>query len=156
MYVSFHAVNDFNDTEIITTIMVPASTSRWEQEIQIYDDNINEAEEVFNVSLTVEGNFSVEYRTRTAVCRIPESDRKHFCKHVVQFIRCFVPVESKFTLVFESSSFHYTLHIYTLPGYHHDYVLVSLYSVSITCTYHSPVICRNAWHFFHFPTICSY
>ena len=75
----FHAVNDFNDTEIIATI--PPRTTRWEQGIQIFDDNINEAEEVFNVLLTVEGNLTVEYLIRTAVCRIPESDRKHLYRY---------------------------------------------------------------------------
>ena len=74
---SFHAVNDFNATEIVTEIA--AGSTRCEEGIQIYDDNINEAQEEFEVFLTVEGNFNVTYTIRTTVCRIPESDRKLLC-----------------------------------------------------------------------------
>ena len=68
------AMSDFNATEIVTEI--PAGATRWEQGIQIYDDDINEGREEFEVFLTVEDNFPVTYLIRTAVCRIPESDRK--------------------------------------------------------------------------------
>ena len=67
-------MSDFNATEIVTEI--PAGATRWKQGIQIFDDDINEGREEFEVFLTVEGNFPVTYLIRTVVCRIPESDRK--------------------------------------------------------------------------------
>ena len=67
-------MSDFNATEIVTEI--PARETSLEQGIQIFDDNINEGREEFQVVLTVEGDFPVTYLIRTAVCRIPESDRK--------------------------------------------------------------------------------
>lgn len=70
-------MNDFNATEIVTEIA--AGNTRCEEGIQIYDDNINEAQEDFEVFLTVEGNFTVTYTIRTTVCRIPESDCKLLC-----------------------------------------------------------------------------
>ena len=74
-------MRDFNATEFVTEISV--GTTRLEEGIQIYDDSINEAQEVFEVNLTVEGNFTVMYRIRTAVCRIPESDRKWSCTFIM-------------------------------------------------------------------------
>ena len=74
MYLIFLAVSDFNATEIVTEI--PARETSLEQGIQIFDDDINEGREEFQVVLTVEGDFPVTYLIRTAVCRIPESDRK--------------------------------------------------------------------------------
>ena len=71
---SFHAVRDFNATEIVTEI--PVGATRLKEEIQIFDDDINEAREEFKVFLTVEGNFTVTYLIRTTVCRIPYNDRK--------------------------------------------------------------------------------
>ena len=46
--------------------------------IEIFDDEINEGREVFNVSLEVVSNISnaVEYRIQTTLCRIRQSDRK--------------------------------------------------------------------------------
>ena len=76
-------MNDFNATEIVTEI---AAGSRWDEGIQIYDDNINEAQEEFEVLLTVEGNFTVTYTIQTTVCRIPESDRKPFCGFAIHLI----------------------------------------------------------------------
>ena len=70
----FHTVNDFNATEIVTEIA--ARSTRCEEGIQIFDDDINEAQEEFEVFLTVEGNFTVTYTIQTTVCRIPENDRK--------------------------------------------------------------------------------
>lgn len=67
-------MSDFNATEIVTEI--PARETSLEQGIQIFDDDINEGREEFQVVLTVEGDFPVTYLMRTAVCRIPESDRK--------------------------------------------------------------------------------
>ena len=72
--ISFHTVNDFNATEIVTEIA--ARSTRCEKGIQIFDDDINEAQEEFEVFLTVEGNFTVTYTIQTTVCRIPENDRK--------------------------------------------------------------------------------
>ena len=78
---SFHTVSDFNATEIVTQIA--AANTRWEEGIQIFDDDINEAQEEFEVFLTVEGNFTVTYTIQTAVCRIPESDCKLLCEFVM-------------------------------------------------------------------------
>ena len=71
---------DFNDTVIVTE--VPAAQTQVIQAIQIFDDEINEGREVFNVSLEVVGNISnaVEYRIQTALCRIRQSDCKLSCK----------------------------------------------------------------------------
>ena len=61
---------------------VPVAQSQVEQAIEIFDDEINEGREVFNVSLEVVGNISnaVEYRIQTTLCRIRLSDRKLSCK----------------------------------------------------------------------------
>ena len=58
------------------TQMPAAAGTRLEQGIQIFDDQINEAQEVFVVVMRVESNFTVRYDRQTTVCRIPESDRK--------------------------------------------------------------------------------
>ena len=57
------------------------------QAIQIFDDEINEGREVFNVSLEVVSNISnaVEYRIQTTLCRIRQSDRKLPCKVFMYF-----------------------------------------------------------------------
>ena len=82
-------MRDFNATEIVTE--VPVGATRLEEGIEIFDDDINEAQEEFEVFLTVEGNFTVLYLIRTAVCRISESDRKLSCMHSIHnFVRCFV------------------------------------------------------------------
>ena len=67
---------DFNDTVILTE--VPAAQTQLAQAIQIFDDEINEGREVFNVSLEVVGNISnaVRYTIQTTLCRIRQSDRK--------------------------------------------------------------------------------
>ena len=71
-----HAGRDFNDTVILTE--VPAAQTQLMQAIQIFDDEINEGREVFNVSLEVVSNISnnVTYRIQTTLCRIRQSDRK--------------------------------------------------------------------------------
>ena len=71
---------DFNDTVIVTE--VPAAHTQLMQPIEIFDDEINEGREVFNVSLEVVGNISntVQYRIQTTLCRIRQSDRKLSCK----------------------------------------------------------------------------
>ena len=76
MYIIFYHAgnNDFNATEIVTQI--PAAEIRLEQRIQIFDDEINEAQEVFVVVLRVENNFTVRYNRQATVCWIAESDRQ--------------------------------------------------------------------------------
>ena len=71
---------DFNDTVIITE--VPAAQTQLVQPIQIFDDEINEGQEVFDVFLEVVGNISnnVTYRIQTTLCRIRQSDCKLSCK----------------------------------------------------------------------------
>ena len=58
------------------------------QAIQIFDDEINEGREIFNVSLQVVGNISnaVEYRIQTTLCRIRQSDRKLSCKICMYYV----------------------------------------------------------------------
>ena len=83
---SFHAGNDFNDTVIVTE--VPEAQTLLVHAIEIFDDEINEGREVFDVSLEVVGNISnaVEYRIQTALCRIRQSDRsKHNCVNYCSF-----------------------------------------------------------------------
>ena len=84
--ISFHAGLDFNDTVIVTE--VPVAQTQLMQSIQIFDDEINEGREVFDVSLEVVGNISnaVEYRIQTTLCRIRQSDRKlHILKNLYVF-----------------------------------------------------------------------
>ena len=78
--ISFYAGRDFNDTVILRE--VPAAQTQVVQSIQIFDDEINEWREVFDVSLEVVSNISnaVEYRIQTTLCRIQQSDRKLSCK----------------------------------------------------------------------------
>ena len=73
---------DFNDTVIVTE--VPAGQTQLVQAIQIFDDEINEGREVFNVTLEVVSNISimVTYRIQTTLCRIRPSDRKLSCKMI--------------------------------------------------------------------------
>ena len=77
---SFHAGLDFNDTVIVTE--VPVAQTLLVYAIQIFDDEINEGREVFNVSLEVVSNISnaVQYRIQTTLCRIRQSDRELSCK----------------------------------------------------------------------------
>ena len=84
--ISFHAGRDFNDTVIVTE--VPAGQTLLVEAIQIFDDEINEGREVFNVSLDVVSNISnaVQYRIQTALCRIRQSDRKLSCKICMYFM----------------------------------------------------------------------
>ena len=71
---------DFNDTVIVTE--VPAAQTQLVHPIEIFDDEINEGREDFNVTLEVVSNISnaVQYRIQTALCRIRQSDRKLSCK----------------------------------------------------------------------------
>jgi len=51
------------------------------QAIEIFDDEINEGREVFNLSLEVVNiSNAVQYRIQTTLCRIRQSDRKLSCK----------------------------------------------------------------------------
>ena len=78
--ISFHAGRDFNDTVIVTE--VPEAQTLLVHAIQIFDDEINEGREVFDVFLEVVGNITnmVTYRIQTTLCRIRQSDRKLSCK----------------------------------------------------------------------------
>ena len=84
--ISFHAGRDFNDTIIVTE--VPVAQTQLMQAIEIFDDEINEGREVFNVSLDVVGNIpnAVTYRIQTTLCRIRQSDRKLSCKICMYFM----------------------------------------------------------------------
>ena len=83
---SFLAGRDFNDTVIVTK--VPAAQTLLVRAIEIFDDEINEGREVFNVSLEVVSNISnaVQYRIQTTLCRIRPSDRKLSCKICMYFM----------------------------------------------------------------------
>ena len=79
-----HAGRDFNDTVILTE--VPIAQTQLIQAIQIFDDEINEGQEVFNVSLEVVNiTNAVQYRIQTTLCRIRQSDRKRSCKICTAF-----------------------------------------------------------------------
>ena len=58
------------------------------QAIEIFDDEINEGREVFNVFLEVVSNISnaVTYRIQITLCRIRQSDRKLSCKIYMYFM----------------------------------------------------------------------
>ena len=83
--ISFHAVTDFNDTVIITEI--PEAETQQAEDIQIFDDEINEAPETFNVLLDVlsEQRSNVIFRIQRILCRIRQSDRKLYCKYFHAF-----------------------------------------------------------------------
>ena len=67
---------DFNNTVIETEI--PGGQTQVLQEIQIFDDDINEAPEVFYVLLDIlsEQRSNVMFRIQRTICRIRQSDRK--------------------------------------------------------------------------------
>ena len=71
-------MNDFNATVIVREI--PAAQTQLMKAIQIFDDDINEARETFEVALQIVSNISnvVSYRRRTTLCRIRQSDRKSY------------------------------------------------------------------------------
>ena len=67
---------------------VPIAQTQLMQAIQIFDDEINEGQEVFTVSLEVVGNISnpVQYRIQTTLCRIRQTDRKlYLAKFALHF-----------------------------------------------------------------------
>ena len=86
LFISFCTGSDFNDTVIITEI--PEEQTQVLQEIQIFDDEINEAPEVFNVLLDVlsEQRSNVIFRSQTTLCRIRQSDRKLSCKYFMHLM----------------------------------------------------------------------
>ena len=77
---------DFNDTVIISEI--PEGQTQKEEDIQIIDDEINEAPEVFNVLLDVlsEQRSNVIFRIQRTLCRIRQSDRKLSYKYFMHMI----------------------------------------------------------------------
>ena len=74
MYSSHAANKDFNVTEIALDFGV--GDIRKMGSFQIFDDEINEAKEEFEVSLTVLGNITLSYIIQNTTCSIPENDRK--------------------------------------------------------------------------------
>ena len=82
----FHTVADFNDTIIETEI--PEGETQQAEDIQIFDDEINEAPEVFNVLLDVlsEQRSNVIFRSQGTLCRIRQSDRKLSCKYFMHLM----------------------------------------------------------------------
>ena len=74
--ICFHAVTDFNDTVI--EAVIPGGQTQVLQEIQIFNDNINEAPEVFYVLLDIlsEQRSNVMFGIQRTICRIRQSDRK--------------------------------------------------------------------------------
>ena len=82
----FHTVADFNDTIIETEI--PEGETQQAVDIQIFDDEINEAPEAFNVLLDVlsEQRSNVIFRIQRTLCRIRQSDRKLSYKYFMHLI----------------------------------------------------------------------
>ena len=82
----WHAVADFNDTVIETEI--PEGEIQQVEDIQIFDDEINEASEVFYVFLDVlsEQRSNVIFRIPRTLCRIHQSDRKLSCKYFMHLM----------------------------------------------------------------------
>ena len=74
MYSSHAANKDFNVRDIVLDFGV--GDNRKTGSFQIFDDEINEAREEFEVSLTVLGNITSSYIIQNTTCRIPENDRK--------------------------------------------------------------------------------
>ena len=77
---------DFSDTVIITEI--PEGQTQVPVDIQIFDDEINEAPEVFNVLLDVlsEQRSNVMFRIQRTLCTICQSDRKLSYKFLMRMI----------------------------------------------------------------------
>ena len=84
--ICFHAVTDFNDTVIEAEIL--GGQTQVLQDIQIFDDNINEAPEVFYVVLDVlsEQRSNVMFGIQRTICRIHQSDRKLSCKYFMHLM----------------------------------------------------------------------
>ena len=82
----FHTVADFNDTIIETEI--PEGQTQQAEDIQIFDDEINEAPEAFDVLLDVlsEPRSNVIFRIQKTLCRIRQSDRKLSCKYFMHLM----------------------------------------------------------------------
>ena len=82
----FHTVADFNDTIIETEI--PEGETQQAVDIQIFDDEINEAPEVFHLLLDVlsEQRSNVVFRVQKTLCRIRQSDCKLSCKYFMHLM----------------------------------------------------------------------
>jgi len=78
VYLSLIAGIDFNDTQPFE-VTVAAGSNVVTADIPIFNDEINEAEEMFVVVLEVVSNITnpVEFIMNTTVCRIPQNDRKY-------------------------------------------------------------------------------
>ena len=83
----FHAVADFNDTIIETEI--PEGQTQQAEDIQISDDEINEAPEAFYVLLDVlsEQRSNVIFRILQTLCWIRQSDCKLSHKYFMHLIK---------------------------------------------------------------------
>lgn len=100
LYLFFYPARDFNDTVIETEI--PPGQTLLMQPIQIFDDEINEARENFEVALEIVSNISnvVMYRRRTTLCRIRQSDRKSYLAHLMYAVfRIVILIYPQFTTI---------------------------------------------------------
>ena len=79
---------------IQTTVVCKGATHQAE-DIQIFDDEINEAPEVFNLLLNVlsEQRSNVIFRIQRTLCRIRQSDRKLICKYFMHLTYTFLNTE---------------------------------------------------------------
>ena len=77
---------DFNNSVIEADI--PEGQTQVLQEIQIFDDEINEGPEAFDVLLDVlsEQRSHVMFSIQRTICRIRQSDRKLSCKYSMHLI----------------------------------------------------------------------
>ena len=126
---SFHAERDFNDTVIVTE--VPVAQTLLVQAIEIFDDEINEGREVFNVSLEVVSNISnaVQYRIQTTLCRIRLSDRKLFCKFA-----CILCPHLRIEILLCQASC--TVHNIAKANYHYNVAQLCKSSLNLCWTVH--------------------
>ena len=130
-------MTDFNDTVI--GAVIPGGQTQVLQEIQIFDDDINEAPEVFYVSLDIlsEQRSHLMLRVQRTTCRIRQSDCKlssqkfhaydvvHFSVQNYCFVKCLVPSLQQLSILCPSCSSIITscctLTICILSSYHHHY-----------------------------------
>ena len=77
---------DFNNSVIEAEI--PEGQTQVLQEIQIFDDEINEGPEAFDVLLDVlsEQRSHIMFSIQRTICRIRQSDRKLSCKHFMHLM----------------------------------------------------------------------
>jgi len=82
----FHTVTDFNNRTLIRTIPVNGGNADINVNIEIYDDNIQEQDEVFLLYMEVGNtNQQIEITRNVSVARIRrdtdcEFNVRHYCK----------------------------------------------------------------------------